>query len=175
MATKPAAKPQLKPVPATAEEAAPVEKKKKLKLVLILPLVLVLLGGGGAGAWFYLHHGKDAGAQAEKPKEEAPQKAPTFVTLEPFTVNLQGGEHFLQIGLVLQVTNEETGESIKAYLPQIRNRLLLLLSSKKPEELETVEAKHKLAEEILTETRQPLGPKIAEGVQSVLFGSIVIQ
>jgi flagellar FliL protein len=98
-----------------------------------------------------------------------------FVALEPFTVNLQGGEHFLQIGLVLQVANDETGETIKSYLPQIRNSLLLLLSSKTPEQLASIDAKRKLADEILAETRLPLGPKAGEGIQSVLFGSMVVQ
>ena len=174
MATKPATKTPLKPIPSTPEDAAVPEKKKKMKLMLILPIVLVLLGGAGGGAWYFMHHGKE-GEQAEKAKEPVPVKPPVFVTLEPFTVNLQGGEHFLQIGLVLQVANDETSEEIKTYLPQIRNRLLLLLSSKTPEQLESIEAKRKLAEDVLVETKAPLGPKISEGVQSVLFASMVVQ
>ncbi|MGA2551731.1 MAG: flagellar basal body-associated protein FliL [Burkholderiaceae bacterium] len=173
MATKPATKPPLKSVPAAAEEEAPVAKKKKSKLMLILPIVFVLLAGAGGGAWYFLHKGKDA--EAAKAAEPAPVKPPVFVNLEPFTVNLQGGEHFLQIGLVLQVNSDETSEAIKVFLPQIRNSLLLLLSSKTPEELASIDAKHKLADEILAETRKPLGPAVAEGVQAVLFGSMVVQ
>lgn len=173
MATKPAVKAPLKTVPAGPDaEAAPA--KKKSKLFIILPIVLVVLLGGGAGAWYFLHSGK-AADHANKAAETPAQKPPVFVNLEPFTVNLVGGEHFLQIGLVLQVNNEETSEALKAYLPQIRNRLLLLLSSKSPDALESTEAKKKLADEILAETRAPLPPAAAEGIQSVLFASMVIQ
>lgn len=170
MATKPAAKPQLRPV--AAEETPEEPPKKKGKLLPALILAIVLLGGGGGGAaWYFLHKSAPADAATKAPE---PPKPPVFVTLEPFTVNLQGGDHFLQLGIVLQVKDEATSEAIKTFLPQIRNRLLLLLSSKSPTDLESVEAKKKLADDILAETRQPLGDAGA-GVQSVLFGSMVIQ
>jgi flagellar FliL protein len=175
-ATKPAAKSNLKSVPAAEGEAAPEAKKKKPLLLIAIVLVVLLAAGGGAG-WYFLGNkppaaaGKDA--KAAPPKEAA--KPPVFVTLEPFTVNLAGGEHYLQLGVVLQVADEETAEAVKTHLPQVRNALLLLLSSKTPADLESIEGKQKLAGEILNDTRAPVGEASAKNVQSVLFASFVVQ
>jgi flagellar FliL protein len=51
----------------------------------------------------------------------------------------------------------ELEDKIKAVLPEIRSKLNLLLSSKRPSELATVIGKKKLAIEIATETNSVLG------------------
>ena len=80
-----------------AEEAVPVRKSKK-KLFIIAGALVVLLGGGGAGAWFFMH-----GAHDTKEKAAEPAKPPVYLPLETFTVNLQGGEQYLQTDITLQV------------------------------------------------------------------------
>ncbi len=178
MATK-SAKPGLKPVAAPEPEAVAAPAKKKKPLLLIAVALLVLILGGGGAAWYFTHGSASdaAGAAKDAKAKEKPKvaKPPVFVNLEPFTVNLSGGDHFLQLGVVLQVTNDETAEAIKNHLPQIRNRLLLLLSSKLPAQLNSLEDKQKLADEILADTRQPLGEEEAKNVETVLFSSMVIQ
>ena len=165
-------------------EAAP---KGKSKLLLILVVVFALLAGGGGGAaWFF--HQKAAAAAAEaaasdegkdgkegKPAKKAESgKPPVFDPLENFVVNLAGGDHFMQLGIVLQVKDEETAEKVKSYLPQIRNRILLTLSAKTVEDLQTPEGKKKLIEEVLVDAREPLHGE-GENVQAVLLGSMLIQ
>jgi flagellar FliL protein len=51
----------------------------------------------------------------------------------------------------------EYEDKIKAVLPEIRSKLNLLLSSKRPSELATVAGKKKLAIEIATEANSVLG------------------
>jgi len=144
MATAPKTNPKVV-VPieeATSEASAP--KKSKKKLFLILGLLLLVLGGGG-GAFFFL--GEEAPAASGAPaKHEAP-KPPVFVQMEPFTVNLQQetGEQYLQVQLTLQVADQAQVELIKLYMPLVRSRLLLLLSSKKASELTSAEGKKKTA------------------------------
>ena len=75
----------------------------------------------------------------------------------------------------LQVTSDATADTVKAYLPEIRNRLLLLLSSQAAADLASVDAKRKLADEILAETRAPLADSVRPEIQGVLFSSMVIQ
>jgi flagellar protein FliL len=61
-------------------------------------------------------------------------------------------------------------------MPTIRNRVLLLLSSKAVEELVTREGKEKLAAEIAAEVRKSLdGPEPTKGLEQVLFSHFVIQ
>lgn len=162
------------PLPAEAPKG-----KKKLLVVLIAVVVLLAAGGGGAAYWF---HKKAADAEAEAHDDDAPKvkrkkkdaKPPIFNTLENFTVNLAGGDHFMQLGIVLQLKDEETAEKVKTWLPQIRNHILLLLSSKSVEDLESPKGKEALVREILEKTRQPLGVD-GEDVQGVLLGSMLIQ
>jgi flagellar FliL protein len=175
-----------------AEGAPP--RKKRGKWLWIALLALLVLGGGGGGTWYYLTtlqkdgdtpaagestagDATPAEAKAAEAKPGPPPK-PLFVNLDPFTVNLveENGDHYLQTAIVLQVTDEHASEAIKLYMPIIRNRYLLLLSSKRPSELMPVEGKQKLAEQLLTEARGSLpGESADKGIVNGFFASFVIQ
>lgn len=153
------------------EEAAPPKKSKK-KLFIIIGVAIVLLGGGGAAAWFLTQ-----GSGPDKKEEHVePAKPPVFLPLETFTVNLQGGEQYLQTDITLQVADEAEVEALKLHMPRIRSRLLSLLSSKSAESLSTEADKQKLVQEILVQVKQPLDPKgKPQKVDDVLFTTFVIQ
>ena len=161
---------------AVAVEEAPVAKKSRKKLFLLVALVLLLAGGGGAAAWYFM--GSKPAADATKAAKAEPPKPPVFVVMEPFTVNLQndGVEQFLQLAFTLQVASSEQVELIKVYNPQVRSRLLLLLSSKKATEINTADGKKKLSADIMATVNQPFtaGGKKQE-VTDVFFTSFVIQ
>ena len=151
---------------------AQVKPKKKSWLLKIVLALLVLAGGGGA-AWDAMEQ-PSATPEAAAPKE----KPPVFVTLEPFTVNLQpeNGDQYLQVGLVLKVAEPATVDAVKLQMPEVRNRILLLLSSKKASEILTVAGKQQLSAEIMNEARQSIGSeKLQQGLISVFFTSFVIQ
>ncbi|MBI1989995.1 MAG: flagellar basal body-associated protein FliL [Betaproteobacteria bacterium] len=148
-------------------------KPKKKSWLLKIVIALVVLAGGGAAAWVAMEKPattQDAAAPQEKP--------PVFVTLESFTVNLQpqNGDQYLQVGLVLKVAEAATADAVKLQMPEIRNRILLLLTSKKASEISTVEGKQRLSTEIKDEARQSLvSQKTQQGIISVFFTSFVIQ
>ncbi len=152
---------------ALVQEAPPVvddsaaAPKKKGKLVKLILLTLVLAGGGGGG-WYYKNL---AGGHAEKPVAEAP---PIFLPVDQFTVNLnpEGGEQFLQAAFSLRVTDAEVVDAVKLRLPDVRNRILLLLSSKKAAELTTVEGKQKLADEIMQVSNEAIAPSFPAAKKS---------
>jgi len=165
------AKPAAPAEPDEAAEAVPAGKSKK-KLFIIIGALVVLLGGGGAAAWFLTqqHDG------APKEAEEILQKAPVYLPLETFTVNLQGGEQYMQIDITLQVADQAQMDAIKLHMPHVRSRLLALLSSKHAEELVTAEDKQKLAKEILAQVQLPFNPKgKPQQLDDVLFTTFVIQ
>lgn len=175
----------------TAEGAAPKGGKKK-KIVLIAIVALVVLLAAGAAAFLFL--GKKKGHKADDEAAEAAKaKPPVFVTLEPFTVNLtsEASDRYLQVGIDLKVSGPEIGDKIKIHLPEIRNGILLLLTSKRVDDLVTLEGKNQLREEIRDVVNRPLGlfrepPAAPEGEKSerkppdtgvvdVLLTSFVIQ
>jgi flagellar FliL protein len=173
--------------PAAAKEAAAnaTPQKKNRKLIPILIAVLVLLAGSGGGVWWFVKHssaeaadGEDKSASDGK-KGDDKKPAPVFVTLEPFTVNLQDEDasRYLQVGIVFEVGANETAEAIKQQMPVIRNGILLLLSNKHAQEIATLKGKQALADEIIAATRKPLTnlPEPTRGVQGVYFASFVIQ
>ena len=150
-------------------EGAPAKKSKKMLFIIVG--VAVLLAGGGAGA-FFVFQGKGSHDKAEA----APPKAPIFLPLETFTINLADGEHYLQTDITLQFSEQAEVDGVKLHMPRVRSRLLTLLSGKTAESLTTPEDKKKLAQEVLEQVKQPF---YAQGkpqkVDDVLFTSFVIQ
>lgn len=198
MATKPAAKPEAPK--GEAPVAAPPRNRSKQMLIMIIAgvLLLAILGGGAA---LFLTKKKPAATDGEEEtsevttkKKAAHAKPPVFMQLEPFTVNLQpeAGDQFLQVVLNFQVGTEKEAEEVKTYMPAMRHQILMLLSSKKPSEISTVEGRETLAGEIKDKANGVLGfeepsPKkkskhteedaeeSAQPVQAVLFTSFIIQ
>ena len=146
---------------------------KKSPIVLILIVVIVLLAAGGGGAAYYFYK------QAQHPS--APViPPPVFFALDPFTVNLMGDDsddsHYLHIGLTLKLPDQETEHQLTTYLPEIRSRIILLLSSHKPADLATVEGKNALSRDLRTAIDQPFardGKSVK--IDSVLLTDFVIQ
>ena len=160
---------ETKPAEAAAAETAPPKKSKK-KLFIIVGVVVALLAGG-AGAWFFTQ-----GGPASKEAKVEPTKAPIFMPLEPFIVNLQGGEQYLQTDITLQLEDEAQVEAIKLHMPRVRSRLLTLLSGMNAEDLAKEEDKNKLAQAIKAQVQRPFDSKgKPQKVKDVLFTSFVIQ
>lgn len=138
--------------------------KKKLIIIIAIVLVVVLVGVAALLMMKKKSHGDDEeGAAAdEKPAAAAhakPGTPPTFVPLDPFTVNLADKEvdRFAQVGITLEVADAHFADQLKAYMPAIRNNVLLVLSHKTSAELLTVEGKEQLAKEIRREAVRPMG------------------
>lgn len=153
------------PAQAISPEAPVAEKSRKTFLWILI--AVLLLAGAGAGAWFLTNQGV-------KP---APVVPPVFVVLEPFTVNLQESTgEYLHLSITLQVADNAQAEQLKLYLPQLRSRLLLLLSSQRPSEISTAEGKKKLSADIAAQVRLPFTPQgTPHKVSDVFFTSFVIQ
>ena len=140
------------PVEAAAPEAAPTKKKSRLLIIIIA--LTVVLAGAGAGAWFFLSN------EAEDDEPKVSSKPAVFLPVDQFTVNLQpeDGQQYLQVAMTLKVADQAVADSIKAQMPEVRSRVLLLLSSKKPSQLVMLEGKNKLIAEIAHEVEMGLGP-----------------
>lgn len=158
-------------------ETAETEKSKpnkKGKILIIIVVVLALAGGIG-GTWYYMQNQiNEISAESAEPKK----KPTAFVELDVFTVNLQPKANgaYLQVGLTIKVYETNVIEAIKTQMPEIRNRILLLLSSKEASDISTIVGKQQLATDITSEIKQAIdSEEMQEDVVGVLFTSFVIQ
>ncbi|WP_444677446.1 flagellar basal body-associated FliL family protein [Halomonas sp. E19] len=107
--------------------------------LLWLMIILVLLSTAAAGAAIYLvMNDRDGSAQGNLQGQQLQRQAPIFVKIDPFTVNLADdnfGSRLLYLGLSLKVGDKETQDILQEHMPQVRSRLLMLLSGKQAAEL----------------------------------------
>ena len=171
-------------------EGKEAEGKKKKPLLLIIVAAVVLLGGGGAGAYFMLGQG-DAEAAVDETAITgstgsddagdalaAAGEAYYFSLDPPFIVNFSGTSRarFLQVSIEGLTRDSTVKEDITKHLPQVRNNLVLLLSSKTYEELNSMEGKAGLRKQVLKEIQKILESETGkEGVEDVYFTSFVMQ
>ncbi len=148
-----------------ASAAAVASPKKNIRKYLKIFIILSVMSGAGGGAYWYLNHNK-GGKSAEAKMQ--PAKPPVFVPLDAFTVNLQLEEspQFLQAGLSLKVSDSTVADALKLYMPEVRDRILLLLSGKKASELLTADGKRKLSSEIVAAVNAILDRTAAEPTPS---------
>ena len=160
-----------------ATDASPAKGGKK-KLIIIIAAVLVLVLGGGGAALLLMKkksadteedadagHGKSETADPVKAKSKHdPKHPPTYVPLDPFTVNLadKESERYAQIGITLEIDDAKTADELKIYMPAIRNNILMVLAHKTAAEMLTREGKEKLAKSILLAAVRPLGFEVDE-------------
>ncbi len=177
------------PAPAAAAtDTAPASGgKSKILIIIIGLLVVILLAGGGVAAYFFMHKpaskpvaGKTAAATDDSSNDEDPSKPPVFLPLDPFTVNLspEEGEKYLQVAITVQVPNNDDKivDTLKANMPLIRSRILLLLSSQKASDLLTETGKDALMKAITAELSKPFEPNGSkQKIMGVAFTSFVIQ
>ena len=151
-------------------------KPRKKKLIVIVAVLALLLAAGGGGAAFYLKKKRAAAAAAEEggvpaaethavKHEDKPtlKNAPAFVPLDPFTVNLadREAERYAQVAITLELADAKAGDLLKAYMPAIRNNVLLVLAGKTAGQLMDRDGKLQLALEIRAAALKPLGFEIA--------------
>lgn len=153
---------------ADASAALPAGKGKK-KLIILLAVALLVLGAGGAAAVMVMKRnaaaaamddGDEPAAVAHKPA--LPATPPTYVALDPFTVNLadKETERFAQVAITLEVDDPKFAEQMKAYMPSIRSNILMVLAHKSSGELLERAGKEALAREIKRESVRPMGIEV---------------
>ena len=182
-----------KPAPAAAAEPAPPPQGKKKLLLAVIAIALLLAAGGGGAAFWVLKKNADAAAAAADGDDEVadanPKKKkgdkhglPVFLPMDLFTVNLadRDTERYAQVGITLEVVDTKTSDLLKAYMPAIRNDVLMLIAHKKAAELQERDGKLALAREIRRAAMKPLDDADDGGgdelpVRAVHFSSFIIQ
>ena len=155
-------------------------KKSFLKFVVI-GVVVIILGVSSYTGWRLFEKNKTdvkkekstvEKTSIEKKKEEEKINCP----LETFIVNLMDksglGKRYLKVDIMLEVANEVAKSMVETHKPQLRDAILLLLSSQSFNEINTVDGKLGLKQELLLRVNQVFG---GPTVQRIYFTEFVVQ
>jgi flagellar FliL protein len=125
---------------AVAAEAAPPKSGGKTMMIVAVLAALII----GAGAAYFLASGGSDNEGDDKVEKQSPS---VFFPLETFTVNLvpEFGDQYLQVEMTLKVS-------------EVRNRVIMILSSKRASELTTVSGKSALAQTLNVQLNMLIDP-----------------
>ena len=140
--------------------------------VLVGVIALVAVLATGVGGYFYFMHGSSGSAKAA----EQPPPKPTFVKVDPMTVNLAGDSRVLYIGLSLSVANQVAADRLTTHMPEVRNRMLITLSDQSADTLTSANGKRAIARTLRETLRKPYtqGAKPV-AINNVLFTDFIVQ
>ncbi|WP_051327927.1 flagellar basal body-associated FliL family protein [Desulfatirhabdium butyrativorans] len=154
-----------------------MSKKNIIIIAAVGVLVLALVGGGFFMMWKKLStidKIKEEVTAAAAPKVEQPPSIGPLFALESFIVNLAdpGGKRYLRVTMNLELRDGKVNEAITQRLPQVRDCILMVLPTRKVDDLQSIEGKNALREELITKLNQLLG---AGSVTKIYFTEFVIQ
>ena len=158
-------------------------------IVMIIVAALISLGLGAGGAFFFASQQQQqspstpqeaAQAEIEAEKVAAKQRAVTedfrqrLYGLDPFVVNVTGDGYnrFLKLRVELETADSDLKEELDARTPQVRDALIVLLSSKQLSDVTDFEGKALLKEDMLDRVNDIL---VTGEVRSILFTEFVVQ
>lgn len=181
-----------------AKEQAPPPKDNKKLFIIIGAVVAVLLIIGGAAA-FFMGGGKEEGkgeakaAHGEAKAEPAAEGghggggegggggghgeaggASGIYPLEPFIVNIYDGQEirYLKLKVEFELAGPEVKGELDAKQAPVRDSILVLLTTKTMQEIQDLQGKNQLREQILTAVGRIAGPG---KVTKVYFTDFVVQ
>ncbi|GFO65772.1 flagellar basal body-associated FliL family protein [Geomonas paludis] len=175
-----------------AEPAKPQEtpEKNNKKLFIIIGAVVAVLAIGGAAAFFMGGSKKEKapeGAKVEAKAEGggehgAPAKGGegaaagggTVYPLEPFIVNIYDGQElrYLKLKVEFEMANPQAKAELDAKLAPLRDAILILLTTKTMQEIQDLQGKNQLREQILAAVSKVVPPS---KVTKVYFTDFVVQ
>ena len=148
-------------------------------MIIVVAILFVVMLGLTAGLfmiWTKLSTPNAAATEVTgeaNPQVETDSLGPIF-SLETFIVNLadEDGKRYLRITMDLELSQKKLVDTMKQRLPQIRDSILMILPTKRFDDIRTVEGKTLLRSEILAKLNSLLG---LEGVANIYFTEFVIQ
>lgn len=170
--------------------AAPAGVPMKMVIILLAGMLVLMLGGafvmikmmgGGGGGGHAAEESKAEGASDKgghgdggKGGHGGGASPGAIADLDPFIVNLADSPEirYLKISIKLEVDSPETVEEIKNRTPQIRDSILVLLTSKDSTTIRAPQGKAQLRDEV---TQRVNGVLPRRSVKSAYFTDFVIQ
>jgi len=153
-----------------------MSKKNIIIISGISLIILAIIAGGFFMLWQKLStlDNSKAGEISKAPEKIEQAGIGPIFPLDSFIVNLsdQGGKRYLRVTMSLELGEGKSAEELTKRLPQIRDSILMILPSRKVDELQSTEGKHSLRAEIVSKMNELLGKEI---VKKIYFTEFVIQ
>ncbi len=149
-------------------------------MLIIFGIVLAVSAGGYFAYTMYigpkfLQKGKAPGKEAPKETEKH-DKLGMIISLKPVVVNLidEKGVRYLKMTMELEIDSEEekAKAEVEKHVPQFRDSVIMLLTSKRYEDIVTLDGKIKMRDEILARMNRFLKE---HKVKNVYFSEFVVQ
>lgn len=164
---------------AEAAEAKPARDIKKLVTFAFMGLNILVLGVGA-----YLVYMSTLGVVAKSTSNEQAERElasfeeslrgdPVLYTMVPFNTNLEGvPRRLIRLELSLEMMDEEGYEEVIGIAPQARDSIMRILNAKTFSDVETVQGKLHLKNQIVAELNSSLRKGV---VKNVYFSELVVQ
>lgn len=153
--------------PETAQEKAP--RKVNKMLFIIAGAVVLALAAGFVTYTQFIAKGKSG--EGHK-KEDAKDVKAMLVPLDPFVLNLAEQGRFLKVTMQLELAEASQQQGISDRIPQLRDAIITLVSSKSSESVSTPEGKFQLKDELLLRANQAIGKDV---FKNLYFTEFVMQ
>lgn len=168
-----------------ANQEAPADSNGGVPWMLIIGAVVLSLAAGAGGAFFLLNGDPKQGgeeeitaaaaaAAAELREAEGEGFKQRLYSLDPFVVNVSGDGYsrYLKVKVELEANTPELKIELDARISQVRDAVIVLLSSKKLSDITDFEGKALLKQDIFERVNDIL--ETGE-LNSVLFTEFVVQ
>ena len=152
----------------------------KILIILIGVLMVFMLGMGG-GLYLMWNKLSDLNIQANanagvQPSQAAVDEHPLgpIYALDTFIVNLadKGGQRYLRVTIDLELGSPKLETELEKRLPQVRDSILMILPSKRFNDISSVQGKTALRDEIL----ENLNGYFTQGkITNLYFKEFVVQ
>jgi flagellar FliL protein len=158
-----------------SEEAA--KPGKPFLKFIIVGIAIAVLGVGGFAGWSLFI--KSKGRQepiSEVPSQHVEKQKRIVFPLQSFIVNLKDksglGKRYLKVTMVLELDGEGSKQVVEQHKPELKDTILLLLSSQFFDDISTVEGKLELKQALVSRINQALGNTL---VHRIYFTEFVVQ
>jgi len=153
------------------------------KVIIIISIAVFVfmaaIGGGFYLLWSKMSQMNVAGTETAATEEgaegeEEPDTIGPMYSLDSFVVNLAdaGGNRYLRVTMELELTEEILRSELDQRLPQVRNAMLMILPSKRPDEINTVDGKLALRDQLIDEINSFM---TTGEITNIYFTEFVIQ
>ena len=151
---------------------------KKVLIIIIIAGLFFLASMGGV---FFLLWNKLASLESqnkevveEASEQEQTDSIGTIYSVDTFIANLasSNGKRYLRVTMGLDYNENELAEELDGRLPQIRDSILMILTTKRFEEVDNIDGKIALRNEII----EKLNSFLQKGsINNIYFTEFVIQ
>ena len=154
-----------------------------MKKIILIAVAVLLLAAIAVGVMFFLKEDPPAedvvGGEGETIEKAPDLASPIYQGLDPdFIVAFQNPEtvRFIKLSIEVMARDDDVIEAVKLHMPAIRDRVIILLSSKDEKSLLETDGKERLRGEILAAVQDVLQENTGDpGVEAIYFTNFVMQ